>query len=221
MTHTVHPFSHRLGIIRDWRSRWFGAGARYRELLRIDTLLREYLMKRLHNFYIAGVEIERSGKQTRIAVRTARPGMVIGRQGEGATRLKNDIIAFLKKNGAEDRDMENVRIDIEEVRSPEAEAAVVARMIAEGLEKRLPFRRVLKQTVDKVMANRQVQGVRVILSGRLGGAEMGRKEQLKRGMLPLQTFRADVDFARARAHLPYGTIGIKVWLYRGEKFDQK
>ena len=117
--------------------------------------------------------------------------------------------------------MRPIRLDIEEVRSPESQAPVVAYMIAEGLEKRQTFRRVLKQTVEKVMANRDVQGVRIAISGRLGGAEMSRAEEIKRGRVPLQTIRADIDFAREEAYLPYGVIGVKVWIYRGDIFDDK
>ena len=115
---------------------------------------------------------------------------------------------------------QDVKVDIIEVTNPEADAAIVAAMIAEGIEKRLPFRRVLKTTVEKVMANRDVQGARISVSGRLGGAEMARREQIKRGGIPLQTLRADIDFARERANMTYGVIGIKVWIYRGMKFDQ-
>ena len=111
--------------------------------------------------------------------------------------------------------------DIVEVRQPETDAAVVAFMIAEGLEKRMPFRRVLKQTVEKVIAAREVEGVRIAISGRLGGAEMSRKEELKKGRIPLQTFRSDIDFANNQAYLPYGVIGIKVWIYRGDKYEEK
>ena len=114
-----------------------------------------------------------------------------------------------------------VKIDIEEVRSPESSAAIVGQMVAEGLEKRFPFRRVLKQTVEKVMANRDVKGVRIIVGGRLGGADMSRSEELKKGRIPLQTLRADIDFARVKAILPYGVIGIKVWVYRGDIFEDR
>jgi small subunit ribosomal protein S3 len=114
----------------------------------------------------------------------------------------------------------DLKLDIEEVRSPESNAAIVAQMVVEGLEKRMPFRRVLKQTVEKVKANRDVQGVRIKLSGRLGGADMARREEQRRGRIPLQTFRADVDFARARAKIPQGDIGVKVWIYKGEIFDK-
>jgi small subunit ribosomal protein S3 len=146
--------------------------------------------------------------------------MLIGRSGEGAVKLKEDILVALKR--AKVTGTPELKIDVIEVRSPESNAMIVGYMVAEGLEKRLPFRRVLKQTIDKVMANRDVLGVRVALSGRLGGAEMSRREELKRGRIPLQTFRADIDFARVNTYMPYGVIGIKVWIYRGDVFaDQK
>ena len=216
MSHTVHPFSHRLGIIRDWKSRWFASRGTYQEFLKIDILLREYLTKRLRGMYISSIEMERGSGTLRVIVKTSRPGLVIGRSGEGAVRLRNDVLSFLKKLKV--TNMPELKIDIEEVRSPESNAAIVASMVIEGLEKRLPFRRILKQTVEKVMANRDVEGVRIGLSGRLGGADMSRSEELKKGRIPLQTFRADIDFARDQAHLPYGDIGVKVWIYRGEVF---
>lgn len=222
MTHTVHPYAHRLGIIRDWKSRWFGAtNKHYRENLRIDTALRGFLTKRLRGLYVTSVEIERGEKELRLTIKTSRPGMVIGRSGESSQKLLADIKKKLRtlKLG---EDMPEVRIDVEEVRSPESHAAIVAYMIAEGLEKRMPHRRILKQTAEKVMANRDVKGVRIAVAGRLGGAEMSRREELKRGRIPLQTFRADIDYAQEMAYLPYGVIGIKVWVYRGDIFeDQK
>jgi len=217
MSHVVHPYSHRLGIIRDWKSRWFAVGNKFNSFLKGDIMLREFLSKRLRGFYVSSVEIERSAKVLRIIIKTSRPGMIIGKSGEGALKLKSDIVSMLKKHKLVAQ--EEIKLDIEEVRSPESNAAIVAQMIAESLEKRLPFRRVMKQTVDKVMANRDVKGVRVYLGGRLGGAEMARIEEIKKGRIPLQTFRADIDFARERAHLPYGDIGIKVWIYRGEIFS--
>lgn len=218
MSHTVHPYSHRLGIIRDWKSRWFGMGEKYRAYLRGDVLLREYLEKRLRGFYVSDIEIERGEKTLRIIIKTSRPGMIIGRSGEGSEKLRKDIESLmLKKKLPKPKEL---KIDIEEVRSPESNAHIVAFMVIEGLEKRLPYRRVLKQTIEKVMANRDVKGVRVILSGRLGGTDIARTEELKKGRVPLQTFRADIDFSRERAHLPYGDIGIKVWIYRGEIFEK-
>ena len=218
MTHIVHPFAHRLGIIRDWKSRWFGAKEEYKDFLRGDILIRSFLDKRLRNSHIAGVEIERNAKTFRVIIKTARPGMVIGRAGEGSVKLKNDILkeaARKKLNIPAD-----FKLDIEEVRSPESNAAIVAEMVAEGLEKRLPFRMILKQTVEKVMANRDVKGARIAISGRLGGAEMARYEQIRRGGIPLQTFRADIDYAKNTARLPYGAIGIKVWIYKGQIFAE-
>ena len=219
MTHTVHPYSHRLGIIRDWKSRWFGVKNKYKEFLKSDVLLREYLEKKLRGMYVSNIEMERGEKILRIIIETSRPGMIIGRSGDGAVKLKNDILVFLFKrklsSGGE------VKVDIKEVRSPESNASLVAQMIADGLEKRLPFRRVTKQMVEKVMANRDVSGVKVELSGRLGGASMARQEKIKKGRIPLQTFRADVDFAKYEARLPYGNLGVKVWIYKGEIFSKK
>ncbi len=219
MTHTVHPYAHRLGIIRDWKSRWFAANPKqYRDNVMIDTTIRRFLKKRLRGMYVTSVEIERSRQVIRILIKTSRPGLVIGRGGEGSTKLTKEIAkAMLAVKGAPKLP---VKLDIEEIRSPESQAPVVAYMIAEGLEKRQTFRRVLKQTVEKVMANRDVQGVRIAISGRLGGAEMSRQEEIKRGRVPLQTLRADIDFARENAYLPYGVIGIKVWIYRGDIFEK-
>lgn len=218
MTHTVHPYAHRLGIIRDWKSRWFAkTPAEYRTNVMIDATIRRFLKKRLRGMYVTSVEIERAQNTIRILIKTSRPGLVIGRGGEGSQKLTKEIEEVVRTvKGAPKA---SVRLDIEEVRSPESQSPVVAYMVAEGLEKRQTFRRVLKQTVEKVMANRDVQGVRIAISGRLGGAEMSRSEEIKRGRVPLQTLRADIDFAREQAYLPYGVIGIKVWIYRGDIFE--
>jgi len=214
MTHTVHPYAHRLGIIRDWKSRWFASDKKsYRSNLHSDETIRRFLKKRLRGTYTAGVEIERSESEIRVIVSTARPGLVIGRSGENATKLRTELARVVHAATPDER--RALKLDVIEVRQPEVDAAVVAYMIAEGLEKRMPFRRVLKQTVEKVMAAREVEGVRIAISGRLGGAEMSRKEESKKGRIPLQTFRADIDFAQEEAYLPYGVIGIKVWIYRG------
>lgn len=219
MSHTVHPYSHRLGIIKDWKSRWFSTKKKYREYLRSDTILREYLVKRLRGFYIASIEMERSEKTLRIVIETSRPGLIIGKSGEGSTKLRQDILKVIAKHNLSSA--RELKIDIKEVRSPESNAMIVAQMIAEGLEKRLPFRRVMKQTLDKVSANRDVLGAKIEMAGRLGGAEMSRREKLKKGRIPLQTFRADIDYAHYEGLLPYGKIGIKVWIYKGEVFANK
>ncbi|OGJ02748.1 30S ribosomal protein S3 [Candidatus Nomurabacteria bacterium RIFCSPLOWO2_12_FULL_46_14] len=219
MSKIVHPYAHRLIILRDWKSRWFADPKKYGEYLRGDVLIREYLEKKLRGMYVSAIEIERSQKMTRFIIKTSRPGLIIGRSGEGATRLKADILqkmAKLKLLRPED-----FKLEIAEVGNPEADAAIVAYMVAEGLEKRMPYRRVIKQTIEKVMSAHGVEGARIVLSGRLGGAEIARTEELKRGSIPLQTFRADIDFKRERAVLPYGTIGVKVWIYRGKIFNEK
>ena len=218
MSKIVHPFAHRLGILHDWRHRWFAAGPKYQQYLKADILLREYLQKELRGMYIGGIELERNEKMLRVVIKTSRPGVIIGRSGEGSVKLKNKITAFLTHKKLF---VPEIKLDIEEIRSPESSAAIVAYMVAEGLEKRLPFRRVLKQTIEKVMANRDVKGVRISLGGMLGGGSMSRKEELKKGRIPLQTFRSDIDYARERANLPLGVIGVKVWIYRGEVFGEK
>src|SRR3989338_8208554 len=165
MTHVVHPYAHRLGIIRDWKSRWFAkTPAQYRENVMIDATIRRFLKKRLRGHYVTSVEIERNEKAVRVLIKTSRPGLIIGRGGEGSVKLVKEMEDLIRKiKGVEPR---KVRLDIEEVRSPESLAPVVSYMVAEGLEKRMPFRRVLKQTVEKVMANRDVQGVRIAIAGR-------------------------------------------------------
>lgn len=220
MTHIAHPYVQRIGVNRDWRSRWFTTNPKqYREYIRVDAALRKFFDKRLKGMSVDGIDIERDQKTLRIIIRSSRPGLIIGRSGEGATKLKKEVDMLLRQ--AKLLVKPELRIDIEEVRSPESSANIVGQMIAEGLEKRLTFRRVMKQTIEKVMASRDVQGVRVKLSGRLGGADMARIEELKRGRIPLQTLRADIDFARVTARLPYGAIGIKVWIYRGDVFGDR
>lgn len=220
MTHVAHPFIQRIGINRDWRSRWFATDAKHmREYLRTDAAIRKLLNKRLKGMSVDVVEIERDEKAIRVIVKSARPGLVIGRSGEGATKLKKDIDLLLRTLKLAEKP--EIKLDIEEIRNPEVSAQLVGQMVAEGLEKRMQFRRVMKQTIEKVMANRDVQGVRIMMSGRLGGADMSRVEELKKGRVPLQTLRADIDFARIRANLPYGVIGIKIWIYRGDIFTDR
>ena len=219
MSKIVHPYAHRLIILRDWKSRWFADPKKYVAYLKGDVLIRQYLEKKLRGMYVSSIEIERSRKATRFILRTSRPGLIIGRNGEGATKLKEDILKKMDKLKLPRP--EDFKLEIAEVTNPEADASIVAYMIAEGLEKRMPYRRVMKQTLEKVMNAHGVEGARIVLSGRLGGAEIARTEELKRGSIPLQTFRADIDFKRERATLSYGVIGIKVWIYRGKIFADK
>lgn len=219
MSHSVHPYSHRLGIIRDWKSRWFSSGQKYKDFLKADMMLREFLEKKMRGQYIGSIEMERNDKTFRLIIKTSRPGVVIGRSGEGSVKLRKDILKFAAKNKL--AIPADFKLDVEEIKSPESNAAIVAQMIAEGLEKRLPFRRVMKQTVEKVMANRDVKGIRLYCGGRLGGAEIARSEEMKKGRVPLQTLRADIDYAQEKAHMTYGDIGIKVWIYKGDIFKEK
>ncbi|MFA6227301.1 MAG: 30S ribosomal protein S3 [Candidatus Paceibacterota bacterium] len=218
MSHSVHPYAHRLGILRDWKSRWFSTGKNYKEFLKSDIKLREYLEKKMRGQYVGSIEMERNDKTFRLIIKTTRPGVIIGRSGEGSVKLRAEILKFAKRSKISIP--LDFKLDIEEIRSPESNAAIVAYMIAESLEKRLPFRRVMKQTVEKAMANRDVKGIRIYLGGRLGGAEIARSEELKKGRIPLQTLRADIDYAQEKAHMTYGDIGIKVWIYKGDIFEK-
>lgn len=219
MSHTVHPYSHRLGIIRDWKSRWFGVKGKYKDNLRSDILITEYLKKRLRGQFVSSIEIERDQKAFRLIIETSRPGLIIGRQGEGMTKLRDDILKFMHKKDISSK--QELKIDVKEVKSPESNAMIVAQMITEGLEKRMAFRRVMKQMAEKAFANRDVKGVKIVLSGIMGGSNMARVESKKLGRIPLQTLRADIDYAFYEAHLPLGKIGIKVWIYKGDIFAKK
>lgn len=218
MSKKVHPYAHRMVILRDWKSRWFATDKKYSDFLRADIFIKEYLAKKLKNSFVSVIEIERSRNGVRVIIKTSRPGVIIGRQGEGAKKLKEDLLKMMKKNSIVIP--EDLKVDIVEVSNPDADAKIVALTVVEGLEKRMPFRRVLKQTLEKVMAVREVKGARILIGGRLNGADMARTESVKKGSIPLQTFRADVDFARERANMSYGVIGIKVWIYKGEVFDK-
>lgn len=206
----INPFLHRLGIIRDWKSKWFNAG-NYRKFLRKDVELREFLREKLKKALIDDIIIERSSNSMTVSVYSARPGIIIGRGGTGAEELKTDII---KKIGEK---ME-IKVNIIEIRNVELNANLVAQSVAEQIEKRLPFRKVLKQAIEKTMHNKQAQGIKIAVSGRLNGAEMSRVEWLSEGKIPLQTIRADIDFAKYTARTTYGAIGVKVWIYKGEVF---
>ncbi len=213
MGQKVNPKGLRLGITTTWRSRWFG-GRKYVDNLREDVLVRRAIMKKWKQASIADVEIERSDNDIKIIILTSRPGILIGRGGSGI----EDISKFVKREFFSAKRI-NIKIDIKEIRNFETNASIVGQQVAEQLEKRVPFRRVLKSMLDQVEKNREVKGVKIEVSGRLGGAEMSRKEWLSRGTIPLQTLRADIDFARATARTTYGAIGVKVWIYKGEVFN--
>ncbi|MDX9913625.1 MAG: 30S ribosomal protein S3 [Candidatus Moranbacteria bacterium] len=215
MGQKVNPKGFRLGITTTWRSRWFG-GKDIAKNLQGDVKMRNFIMKKWKQASIADVEIERSENDIKLIILTSRPGVLIGRGGSGI----EDISRAVKKEFFMGRRMV-IKIDIKEVKDFEANASIMAQQVAEQLEKRVPFRRALKTTLDQTDKNSAVKGIKVEVSGRLGGAEMSRKEWLSKGTIPLQTLRADIDFARATARTTYGAIGVKVWIYKGEVFEEK
>ncbi len=212
MGHKISPTSLRLGIHKDWASRWFG-GAKYPAYLKDDLSVRAFLEKRLKNMSVDRIEIERGTDAMNISIHSARPGLVIGRGGTGIEELKTALQKLLKQKIA-------IRLEIQEVKNPESSAMVMAESIVDQIEKRTPFRRIMKQTLAKIIASRDAKGAKITLSGRLDGAEIARTEHLEEGSLPLQTLRANIDFAKTTAFTTYGTIGVKVWVYKGEVFDK-
>jgi len=209
----VNPFLYRLGVIRDWKSKWFSA-KKYSQYLRNDVEVREFLKKKLLKAAIEDIVIERSSNSVIVNVYSARPGIIIGRGGTEVEELRQEIAKRIKEKT-------EVKVNIIEVRNPEASAKLVAQTIAEQIERRIPFRRTIKKAIERTMQNRQVKGVKVAIAGRLDGAEMARTEWLSEGKIPLQTLRADIDFAKCNAHTTYGVVGIKVWIYKGEVFEEK
>ncbi len=213
MGRKVNPKGLRLNITTNWRSRWFEK-KEYAKNLKEDVQIRRFIMKRWKDASISDVEIERSANVIRVIIKTSRPGVLIGRGGTGI----EDISNLIKEEFYPGRKID-LKIEAQEIRQFEENASLVAQNVAEQLERRMPFRRVLKSTLEQVEKNRNVKGVKIEIAGRLDGAEMSRREWLSRGTIPLHTLRADIDFARATARTTYGAIGIKVWIHKGEKFD--
>lgn len=223
MTHKVHPKVFRIKEIGDWSSRGFYKKD-FGKYLKEDFEIRKFLNQKLAKIGIENIEIERFPTKINVIISTARPGLIIGRRGEGIEELKKDLekiifkkpLSMMKKG--ESRPSE-LRLEIKEIRYPWLSAALISQWIAQQLERRMPFRRTLKQAIEKSMVHKEAQGIRVQVAGRLDGHEIARTEWLKKGRLPRQTIRADIDYGTARAYCTYGVIGIKVWLYKGEKFD--
>ena len=215
MGHKVNPTGLRLGITTTWKSRWF-AGKDYTKKLKEDVQVREFIMKKWKSAAIADVEIERSANTLKLIIKTSRPGVLIGRGGTGIS----DMVGIVKTKFFAGRKID-LKIEAQEVRQFEENASLVAQNVAEQLEKRVPFRRILKSMLDQVEKNKNIKGVKIEVSGRLGGAEMSRREWLSRGTVPLHTLRADIDFSKATAFTTYGAIGVKTWLYKGEVFNKE
>lgn len=184
--------------------------------------MREFLEKRLRTADVEQIVIERSGKRTTVTIYTARPGLIIGRGGGGVEELRKVLLETLQTmQGGSLIAARDLRLDVQEVRHGETSAAIVAQQVADQLERRQPFRRVLKRMIEKVVADQNVRGVKISVAGRLGGADMSRREWTAKGRLPLQTLRANIDYAQVHAFTTWGTIGVKVWVYKGEVFKEK
>lgn len=217
MGQKVHPRVFRLGVIDTWNSKWFARQSqKYSALLREDVEIRSFLNRKLGEAGLASVDIERSPVGVTITVNTSRPGMVIGRGGTGVEQLKKELARLIGRG----RRKVDVKVNVQEVSNPEQNAQVVVRNVIDQIQKRLPFRRVMKHTIDQIMRAGAL-GAKVILAGRLNGAEIARTEKLSTGKIPLQTLRANVEYARGAARTTYGAIGVKVWIYRGEVFAEK
>lgn len=210
MGQKVHPTGIRLGITKDWTSKWYADSKDFGNFLHNDLQVREYLQKKLAQASISRIQIERPARNARITIHTARPGLVIGKKGEDIERLRNEVSGMMGIP---------VHINIEEVRKPELDATLVAQGIAQQLEKRIMFRRAMKRAVTNSM-RLGAQGVKINVAGRLNGAEIARSEWYREGRVPLHTLRADIDYGFAEANTTYGVIGVKVWIFKGEVFER-
>jgi small subunit ribosomal protein S3 len=212
MGQKVHPIGIRLGITKDWDSKWYADSGAFPEYVATDHKIREFLKKKLKEASISRIQIERPARKAHITIHTARPGIVIGKKGEDIERLRVEVANLLQMS------MADVRINIAEIRKPELDAQLVAEGIAQQLVRRVMFRRAMKRAVTNTM-RLGAQGIKVKVGGRLNGAEIARSEWYHEGRVPLHTLRADIDYGFAEAKTTYGIIGVKVWIFRGEVFD--
>jgi small subunit ribosomal protein S3 len=213
MGQKVNPVGIRLGITREWDSRWFADTKNFAGLLQSDFRIRELLRKRLSQASVSRIQIERPARKAHITIHTARPGIVIGKKGEDIEKLRTEVAAMLELP------VGDVRINIAEIRKPELDAQLVAEGIAQQLERRVMFRRAMKRAVTNTM-RLGAQGVKIKVGGRLNGAEIARSEWYREGRVPLHTFRADIDYGFAEARTTYGVIGVKVWIFKGEVIEK-
>lgn len=214
MGQKVHPTGIRLGIVKDWTSKWYADSKDFGGLLHMDLKVREFLQKELAQASVSRIQIERPARNARITIHTARPGIVIGKKGEDIEKLRRKVSNMMELPvGA-------VHVNIEEIRKPELDATLVAQSVAQQLERRIMFRRAMKRAVTNTM-RLGGQGIKIQVSGRLNGAEIARTEWYREGRVPLHTLRADIDYGVASAHTPSGVIGIKVWIFKGEVFGDE
>ena len=208
MGQKVNPIGFRVGVYRSWNSRWFARRRNYAQLLREDLEIRKYIERYLPSAEISDIEIEKAGDDSiRVVIKSARPGVVIGKKGQEIDSLRKDLARMLKRD--------NVEVSVQEVKNPELDATIAAKSIAEQLEKRASFKKVMKKTATATM-KAGARGVKIRCSGRLGGAEIARDEWIRIGSTPLHTLRSDIDYGFIEAHTTYGVIGVKVWICRGE-----
>ncbi len=212
MGQKVHPIGIRLGITKDWDSKWYADSREFPALVHSDFKIRQLLKEKLKDASVSRIQIERPAKRVQITIHTARPGIVIGKKGEDIEKLRVQVARML------DMDLKDVRINIAEIRKPELDAQLVADGIAQQLERRVMFRRAMKRAVTNTM-RLGAEGVKVKVAGRLNGAEIARSEWYREGRVPLHTLRADIDYGLAEAMTTYGVIGVKVWIFKGEVFD--
>jgi len=215
MGQKVNPVGFRVGITQDWKSHWFSKN-KYPEFLEQDLIIRGFLAKKLAKAGVDKIEVDRSANATSVIIYAARPGLIIGRGGAGIEDLKSELKRLLNKKMKLSLKAD-LKLSVEEIKGPETRAAVVAQGIAEQIEKRMPFRRTMKQALERVMQSKDVLGAKIKIKGRLDGNEIARKEWLRKGRIPLQTLRAGIDYAQATAFTAYGTVGIKVWIYKKEQ----
>jgi len=222
MAQKIRPNLLRLGITTNWNNRWF-LKKNLNYLLEEDYLIRKEIEKRVLKAGIAGIEIERVGNLCKVSIKASRPGLIIGRGGKGIEELKKAVDELIKKfrRRKKIKELPELNLQIKELKRTEISAQVVAQNIAFDLERRLRFRRVLKQSLETIMQNKEVKGAKIKLAGRLDGAEIARQEWLAKGRMPSTNLRADIDYGEATAFTTYGTIGIKVWIYKGEIFNKK
>ena len=213
MGQKVHPTGIRLGIVKDWTSKWYADSATFPGYVKTDHDLRQFIKKKLKEASVSKITIERPSKKVNITIHTARPGIVIGKKGEDIEKLRMQVSKMVRMP------IQDVRININEVRKPELDAQLVAEGIAQQLERRVMFRRAMKRAVTNTMRV-GAEGIKVKVGGRLNGAEIARSEWYREGRVPLHTLRADIDYGFAEAHTTYGVIGVKVWIFKGEVFDR-
>jgi len=212
MGQKVHPTGFRLGIATDWTSKWYADTAQFAEFLAEDLKIREFLKKKLAQAAVSRIQISRPAKSVAVTIHTARPGIIIGKKGEDIERLRIEVASLVSAH------LNNVKINIEEIRKPELDAQLVAEGVASQLERRVMFRRAMRRSVTNAMRI-GAEGIKINVAGRLNGAEIARSEWYREGRVPLHTLRADVDYGFAEALTTYGILGVKVWIYKGEVFD--